>query len=76
MHELFEELDAFDSRWRTKYATTYDAAVACNCVSLYSQYLNTLVGRTQAATYDVPDYAGAAKRAAESNERFEEASGQ
>lgn len=37
-HELFEELDAFDSRWLLKYSTLYDAAVAAGVLHLYSAY--------------------------------------
>lgn len=28
MHELYEELDAFDPRWRNRYATVYLAFLA------------------------------------------------
>lgn len=74
-HELFEELEAFDPKWKLKYSTTYDAAVAANALDLYADYTQTLLGSAYVRTYaNVPDYAGAAQRSAESAERFEEAS--
>lgn len=45
MHELFEELDAFDDRWRLKYATLYDAAVAAGAEGLYGLYITSTAGQ-------------------------------
>lgn len=71
---LTEELDAFDPSWKLRYSTLYDAAVACNCEDLYALYIKSLAGVIERSMVDAPDYAGAAKRAAESSERFEESS--
>ncbi len=71
---LVEELDAFDPQWRLRYATLFDAANACGCEDLYALYVSSLSGSNERAMVQAPDYAGAAKRSAESNERFEEAS--
>jgi hypothetical protein len=71
---LTEELDAFDPQWKLRYATLFDAATACGCEDLYGQYLSSTSGQHERETIAAPDYAGAAKRAAESSERFEEAS--
>jgi len=57
MHPLFEELDAFDERWRQKYATLYDAAKAAGSLDLYVHWLGTQEGHSYQKHYDgVPVY--------------------
>jgi hypothetical protein len=58
MHELFEELDAFDERWRLKYATLYEAAQAAGVVHMYENWARaTVAGRAYVTNYEnLPDY--------------------
>lgn len=43
-HELFEELDAFDPRWRINFSSVISAAKAAGAESLLDQYLQTPEG--------------------------------
>lgn len=56
-HELFDELDACDRRWRSKYLTLTAAAEACNARQLLQDYLKTDQGRLYLeAVHSVPPY--------------------
>ena len=66
-HELFEQLDACDPKWRQRYPTLLAAAREADVVGLYHQYLATPGGRLYLqTTAGVPDYAGAIRAAQES----------
>lgn len=70
-HELFEELEAFDPRYRDHYATVRGAAVAAGVYELYVAWRKTDEGKACAAiTRDVPDYISAIKTAQEAAERL------
>jgi hypothetical protein len=70
-HELFEELDAFDPKWRTHYPTIGEAAGAAGVTDLFHRWRNTDEGRAYTARMDgVPNYAGAIKAAQEAAERL------
>jgi hypothetical protein len=70
-HELFEELEAFDPRYREHYATVRGAAIAAGVHDLYLAWRKTPEGAACASiTQDVPDYAGAIKTAQEAAERL------
>jgi hypothetical protein len=70
-HELFEELDAFDPKWRDHYATVRGAAIAAACHDLYLKWRSTPEGQACAAIYrDVPDYLGATRAAQEAADRL------
>jgi hypothetical protein len=62
MHELFEELDAFDPNWQKNYKTILEAVSACGYPAnhLFNHWLNTPEGwryiQTMAGT---PDYLSA-----------------
>jgi hypothetical protein len=56
MHELFEELDAFDERWRLKYSTLYDAAVAAGAEGLYGLYIASTAGQKHRDEIAAPNY--------------------
>lgn len=58
--ELFEELDAFNPRWRNDYATTEDAAKAAGAHALWIQWC-LATGRGTAACNRAPDVLGAAR---------------
>lgn len=60
MHELFEQLEAFDPKWQQHYATLVDAAKAANAYMLYENYAK----RPEAVLIDVPDVKGDGERAA------------
>lgn len=58
MHPLFEELEAYNPKWRTAYATLRAAAQSAQCLGLYYAWLRTPAGeayRTHVAS--VPDVA-------------------
>lgn len=75
MHDLFDELDAFNPKWRDVYPTVRSAAEAAEVMGLYVDWTHTPEGMAYKSAFaDVPDYAAAAKAAAESVERFTEAS--
>jgi hypothetical protein len=70
-HELFEELEAFDPRWREHYATLEAAALHAGCIDLYKQWRKTPEGKSVSAFYkDVPDYVSAIKASQEAAERL------
>lgn len=70
-HELFEELEAFDPKYREHYATVRAAAIAAGAHDLYLAWRKTPEGAACAAIYkDVPDYVGAIKAAQEAAERL------
>jgi hypothetical protein len=68
---VFEELDAFDPKWRDHYPTIRSAATAAQCDGLFVDWRNTEEGRAYAARMDgVPNYAQAIKAAQEAAERL------
>lgn len=70
-HELFEELDAFDPKWRDRYPTIGEAAGAAGVPGLYHEWRSTPEGRAYAARMaGVPNYAQAIKAAQEAAERL------
>lgn len=63
MHELFEEIEAYDPKWRQRYPTVRAAAQAAGCPELYTKWLLTPAGRTYADHIaSLPDAYGAAQR--------------
>ena len=70
-HELFEELDAFNPRWREHYPTIASAAAAASCTDLYRQWAATPEGASYRLRMSgVPDYQGAVKAAQEAADRL------
>lgn len=61
MHELFEELEAFDPKWRLKYATTLEAAKAAGVHSLWLDWCQSR-NTTECRPGQVPDVLGAIQR--------------
>ncbi len=70
-HELFEELEAFDPKYRDHYATVRAAAIAAGVHDMYLAWRKTAEGKACAAIYrDVPDYVSAIKAAQEAADRL------
>jgi hypothetical protein len=44
-HDLFYELDAFDTHWQTVYDTIREAAFAAGCLPEYYDFLSTAQGK-------------------------------
>ncbi len=64
-HKLFDELDAFNPRWRLAYKTLRGAAIAAGVLTLYESYTEgTPEGQRYLAQHgDVPDTLGAVQAA-------------
>jgi hypothetical protein len=59
MDELFEELDAFDTKWRDRYPTTKAAAMAAGVYGLYLAYCMRYPDVFTCKPGSVPDVLGA-----------------
>jgi hypothetical protein len=60
MHNLFEELEAWNPRWREQYRTLWDAAQAAGEQALYYAWIKTEDGRNyERLMYGVPNYSAA-----------------
>ena len=71
MHDLFEELDAWNPRWREYCRTVWDAAQAAGVADLYRAWIKTEDGRNyERLTFGVPNYQSAICAAREAAERL------
>ena len=71
MHELFEELDAWNPCWRKVYRTLWDAAQAAGEQERYRAWIKTEDGRMyERLMYGVPHYDAAISAAQESADRL------
>lgn len=63
-HELFEELEAFNPKWQSHYASTVDAAYAAGVLDLYYEWKNSPDGKRITDFTKAPDVLGALRREA------------
>jgi hypothetical protein len=73
MHDLFEELDAWNPRWRDYYRTIWQAAQACGVHTeiAYAAWIKTDDGRNyERLMYGVPNYQAAIETAQEAVDRL------
>jgi hypothetical protein len=69
IHELFEELDAFDPKWQERYATVGDAARDAGVMELYCDWTTTDEGRRYiTGVLPVRDYRGEIRAQQEAEE--------
>lgn len=64
-HELFEELEAFNPKWQSHYASTVDAAYAAGVLDLYYAWKNSPDGKRVTDFTKAPDVLRTVRREAE-----------
>lgn len=63
IHELFEELNAFDPKWPDHYLTIGEAAQYAGLTDLYRDWAQTTEGREHIELFAVPDILSAVEEA-------------
>lgn len=71
-HRLFEELEACNPKYQTQYSTLRAAAVACDCVEDFADYLrSTTTGRVYVESIaTAPDVLSDQRREREASEHL------